>query len=271
MKSNSPKRLYYHNRSNSLLIITLSLIGILFPTKTTAAIPVFLVLLWGKIVAIATSAEALTALCAGATLIITLWDHRGQFEVEQSMRQYIRKIKTEYRGVIIDQKWIADFPDGGGNAKYYYECKSENFSDKTTYWHQNNFSIAEHGSTGDVPLEVRNSRCEYWVEDDYSEPNRMTQRLFSYSNQTEFHIRCKLSWKTIPWSPPQAKRVTLTLNNWTPELQACDEASRYRSTSASFPGEVPANGSGSIPVRSRWQSGSMINLSHGEGAGIAIN
>ncbi len=97
---------------------------------------------------------------------------------------------------------------------------------------------------GDVPLEVRDSICEYWIEDDYSEPNLVTQRLFSYSNQTQFQVRCKLSYKNSPWRTPEKKSVTLTLLDWTPELNSCEEASRYRSTRASFPGEIPANGTG---------------------------
>lgn len=119
MKSNSLVKLFYRNKASSFSIITLPLIGLLFPIKTTAAIPVFLVLLWGKIVAIATSAEAMTAIMAGTALIITVWDHRGVFEVEQSMRQYIRKINTEYRDVKIDQKWIADLDHDGEKGKYF--------------------------------------------------------------------------------------------------------------------------------------------------------
>ncbi len=125
---------------------------------------------------------------------------------------------------------------------------------------------------GDVPLEVRDSICEYWIEDDYSEPNLVTQRLFSYSNQTQFSVRCKLSWKNenAPWYMPLEKKVTLTLLDWTPGLNNCEEASRYRSKSAPFSVTIPSNGWGNITVKSRWWYGSMIQLSCGEGAGIAV-
>ena len=265
MKASLIKKSVQHTRFNLLSILKISLIGLLFPIKIMA---VGQVIIGGVVI----TAASIAAFCAGATLLITVWDHTvGCFyEVEQTKWRYDRSIRTVYRGVEILQSWAAVQPNAAGNWNYYYRCQSESFSDKTTYSHRDEFSIAEYGSMGDVPLEVRDSRCEYWVEDDYSEPNRMTQRLFSYSNQTEFQVRCKLSYKNSPWFVPQEKHVTLTLLNWTPELNNCEEASRYRSTSASFNGTIPANGTGNIAVKSRWLNGSMINLSHGEGAGIAV-
>ena len=265
MKASLIKKAFQHTRLSLLSILKISLIGLLFPIKIIAAAPLII----GGIVI---TAASIGAFCAGATLLITLWDHTvGCFyEVEQTKWRYDRSIRTVYRGVEILQKWAAVQPNAAGNWNYYYRCQSENFSDKTIYSNRDEFSVAEYGSMGDVPLEVRDSRCEYWVEDDYSEPNRMTQRLFSYSNQTQFQVRCKLSYKNSPWRTPEKKSVTLTLLDWTPELNSCEEASRYRSTRASFDGEIPANGTANIVVKSYWLNGSMINLSHGEGAGIAV-
>ena len=266
MKASLIKKVFQHTRLNLISTLKLSLIGLLFPIKTIAAVP--LVIFGVKI-----TYELIGAFCAGATLIITLYDHtRGYFEVAQEKWRYERGIRTVYKDVEIQQRWIAEQPNVGGNWKHWYRCKSESFTDKTIYDHTDEFSIAEYGSMGDVPLEVRDSKCEYWVEDDYSETNRMTQRLFSYSNQTQFSVRCKLSWKNqnAPLRTPQQKDVTLTLLDWTPELNNCEEASRYRSTRASFPGAIPANGWGNITVKSRWSYGSMIQLSCGPGAGIAV-
>lgn len=265
MKSILIKKAVQHTRFNLLSILKISLIGVLFPIKIIAAAPVII----GGVVI---TAAYIAAFCACATLVITLYDHTvGCFyEVEQTKWKYDRSIRTVYGGVEILQNWVEEQPNAAGSWNYYYRCQSENFSDKTIYSNRDKFSVAEYGSMGDVPLEVRDSICEYWVEDDYSEPNRVTQRLFSYSNKTQFNVRCKLSYKNSPWIVPREKSVTLTLLNWTPELNSCEEASRYRSTSASFPGKIPANGAGNIAVKSRWLNGSMINLSHGEGAGIAV-
>lgn len=264
MKASLIKKAFQHTRLNLISTLKLSLIGLLFPIKTIAALPLV-------ILGIVITAEGIAAFCAGATLVITLYDHTGGFyEFEQTKWRYDRSIRTVYGGVEILQNWAAVQPNAAGSWNYYYRCQSENFSDKTIYSNRDEFSVAEYESMGDVPLEVRDSRCEYWVEDDYSEPNRVTQRLFSYSNQTQFQVRCKLSYKNSPWRTPEKKSVTLTLLDWTPELNSCEEASRYRSTSASFPGKIPANGTGNIAVKSYWLNGSMINLSHGEGAGIAV-
>jgi hypothetical protein len=266
MKLSLIKKAFQHTRLSLILILKLTLIGLLFPIKTIAVAP--LVILGVKI-----TCEAIGAFCAGAILLITLYDHtRGYFEVEQQKWRYERGTRTVYKEIEIEQRWIAEQLNVAGNWKYRYTCQSEHFSEKKYIELRNEFTISECGSMGDVPLEVRDSICEYWIEDDYSEPNRVTQKLFSYSNQTQFSVRCKLSWKNenAPWRMPQQKDVTLTLLDWTPELNNCEEASRYRSTRASFPGTIPANGLGNITVKSRWSSGSMIQLSCGPNAGIAV-
>jgi len=215
------------------------------------------------------TAAGVAAFFSGASLAIDIYDKvTGQYELTQQWWKYDRTIITKYRGVDIEQRWLAEQPSVGANWKYRYTCKSEQFSENKYIDLRNEFSIAHNGSSlGDVPLEVRNSSCGYYVQNNYdSGPNP----YFVGINRTEFHVRCNLSWKTNPWSTPASKRIALILLNWTPELQECEEASRYRSTSAPFPGEVPANGWGNIAVRSYWLNGSMIQLSSGEGAGLGV-
>lgn len=265
MKAGLSKKVSQHTGLGLILILKLSLIGLLFPIKTIAAAP--LVVFGAKI-----TWDLFIGFCAGATLLITVYDRaKGDFfYVEPTRWRYERNIGTNYKGVRIEQCWIQEQLNVGGSMKYRYTCKSESFTDKNSYEHRNEFSISEWGSMGDVPLEVRDSMCSYWMEDDYSEPNLMTQKLFTYSNRTQFSVRCKLSWTTPQWITPTAKRVNLKLLDWTPELNSCEEASRYRSASASFPGEIPANGWGNITVKSYWLNNSMIQLSCGPGAGMAV-
>ena len=75
--------------------------------------------------------ELVGAFCAGATLVITLYDHaRGYFEVAQEKWRYERGIRTVYKDVEIQQRWIKEQPNVGGNWQYRYTCQSEQFSEK---------------------------------------------------------------------------------------------------------------------------------------------
>jgi len=180
------------------------------------------------------------------------------------MWKYDRKITTKYGGVKIEQNWLSEHPQEAGNWKCRYTCKSDQFTESKTYLQTNEFPVAEMGSSGDVPLEVRDSSCDRWIEDG------LEGQLYQFINKTQFHLRTKVTWKIAPWYTPESKKVKAVLVNWTPELQRCDEESRYRFTDASFNGDVPSNGEGEIVVKSYWLNNSTIQLSSGPGAGIAF-
>lgn len=139
MKASLIKKAFQHTRLSLISTLKLSLIGLLFPIKTIAALPL---VIWGIVI----TAEGIAAFCAGATLVITLYDHTGGFyEFEQTKWRYDRSIRTVYGGVEILQNWAAVQPNAAGSWNYYYRCQSENFSDKTIYSNRDEFSVAEYG------------------------------------------------------------------------------------------------------------------------------
>ncbi len=178
------------------------------------------------------------------------------------MWKYDRKTTTKYSGLRIDVNWVAEQPNVGANWKCRYTNKWDQFIEQ--YVNTNEFTIAEMGSSGDVQLEVRDSSCDRWVGD------VVDGQLYQWINKTQFHYRTKVSYKISPWYTPDSKTVKAVLVNWTPELQRCDEESRYRFTTASFSGDVPSNGEGEIVVKSRWLNNGTVQLSSGPGAGVTF-
>ena len=88
MKLSLIKKAFQHTRLSLILILKLSLIGLLFPIKTIAVAPLI-------ILGAAITYEAIGAFCAGAILLITLYDHtRGYFEVEHQKWRSDRRKRT---------------------------------------------------------------------------------------------------------------------------------------------------------------------------------
>lgn len=236
-------------------ILKVSLItAFLLPGTMFAALP---------LITAGTVAILALVVATGTLFLVVIRDSTGNYELAGRMWKYDRKFTTKYGGVKIDQNWVAEQPNIGANWKFRYTCKSDQFTEQPNV-RTNEFTIAEMGSSGDVPLEVRNSSCDRWVGD------AVEGQLYQWINQTQFHLRTKVAYKISPWYTPDSKKINAVLVNWTPELQRCDEESRYRFTTASFSGDVPSNGEGEIVVQSRWLNNSTIQLSSGPGAGIAF-
>jgi hypothetical protein len=88
MKASLIKKAVQQTRLSLIQILKISLIGLLFPIKIIAAAPL---IIGGVLI----TAGSIAAFCAGATLLITLWDHTGGlYEVEQTKWKYDRSIRT---------------------------------------------------------------------------------------------------------------------------------------------------------------------------------
>jgi hypothetical protein len=230
------------------------LIAVLFlPGTMFAALPV---------IAAGTVAIIALAVASGTLFLVVIRDSTGNYELAGRMWKYDRKTTTKYSGLRIDVNWVAEQPNVGANWKCRYTNKCDQYIEQ--YVRTDEFTIAEMGSSGDVQLEVRDSSCDRWVGD------VVDGQLYQWINKTQFHYRTKVSYKISPWYTPDSKTVKAVLVNWTPELQRCDEESRYRFTTASFSGDVPSNGEGEIVVKSRWLNNGTVQLSSGPGAGVAF-
>ncbi len=141
MKFNSSKSSFWHSRIRLNLIQKSSLIGLLISIKMIAAAPVVV----GGVVI---TAAGVAAFFSGASLAIDIYDKvTGQYELTQQWWKYDRTIITKYRGVDIEQRWLAEQPSEGSNWKYRYTCKSEQFSENKYIELRNEFSIAHNGSS----------------------------------------------------------------------------------------------------------------------------
>ena len=255
MKSNLNATNRQYKMTKLISTLKASLITVfLLPGTMFAALPV---------IAAGTVATLALVVATGTLFLVVIRDSTGNYELAGRMWKYDREITTKYGGVKIDQKWVAEQPNIGANWKFRYTCKSDQFTEQPNV-RTDEFTIAEMGSSGDVPLEVRNSSCDRWVGDD------VDGQLYQWINKTQFHFRTKVSYKISPWYTPDSKTVKAVLVNWTPELQRCDEESRYRFTTASFSGDVPSNGEGQIVVQSRWLNNGTVQLSSGPDAGVAF-
>jgi len=254
MKFNSTTKNCQNKITKLISILKVSLITVLFlPGTMFAALP---------LLAAGTVVYITLAIATGTLFFLVIRDTTGNYELAGRMWKYDRKTTTKYSGLRIDVNWVAEQPNVGANWKFRYTNKCDQFSEQ--YVHTNEFTIAEMGSSGDVPLEVRDSSCDRWVGD------VVDGQLYQWINKTQFHYRTKVSYKISPWYTPDSKTVKAVLVNWTPELQRCDEESRYRFTTASFSGDVPSNGEGEIVVKSRWLNNGTVQLSSGPGAGVAF-
>lgn len=181
-----------------VLILKASLITVLLlPVTMFAALPIIL----------PTTVAILALFVATGTLfLVVIRDSTGNYELAGRMWKYDRKTTTKYKGVKIDQTWVAEQPNIGANMKFRYTCKSDQFTEQTKV-STDEFTIAEMGSSGDVPLEVRDSWCDRWFGDGPEE------QLYQWINKTQFHFRTKVSYKLSPWYTPDSKTVKAVLVN----------------------------------------------------------